>query len=416
MQDVPDLDRRAFLAAGVGGALGVGGWSARPNAVSAPRLQAGLRDAFPRLAGEVYLNAAGGTPLGSFAEEGLQRYMAFQRLGPGHGRGEYVAEMQASVRGLFGELIGARASEVGLVHCTKAGEQIVIDGLDPMRHGRNIVTNDMHFTGSLHHLIGLRRAGADVRIVRARDWQVSLDDMAAAIDDRTALVAVTLLSNINGRIEPMRELAEIAHAHGALVYADIIQAAGIVPFDVRELGIDFAAANGYKWLYGVHGAGFLYVRDDLQGTALPDRLFPGHANPNYSPWVERPDPGVGEFSYQPPADARRYQPGHVSYLGYCAAYEGLKVLRRVGVEAALRQSVRLNRRLEAQLRPDHYRCITPDVDKSPIITFVVRDPSRLEDRLRAANVVVTVSGNRIRVSPGLYNTEGDVDRLVGALE
>lgn len=406
------MDRREFVAAGVGGALGA------PLAAKVEHgaaRQGDVRAQFPRAGREVFLNAAGGVPLGAFAEQGLRRYADFQRLGPAEGRGAYVTQMQEEVRGRFGALIGARPSEIGLVHCTKAGEQIVLDGLEKLRAGGNVVTNDMHFSGSLHKYIGWQRAGRDVRIVRGRDWDVTLEAMDAAIDANTGLVAVTLVSNINGRIEPIRELAEIAHARGALVYADIIQGAGTVPVDMRSLGIDFAACSAYKWLYGVHGTGFLYVRDELQGTALVDSVFPGHANANYVPWVERPDPAVGEFTYVPPEDATRYQPGHVSYLGYCAVYEGLKFIEGIGVDALLQHSVRLAKRLRDALDEDRYRCITREVERSPIITFVVRDRTRLQERLEAANVVVALSGNRMRVSPAVFNTEGDIDRLAEAL-
>lgn len=402
------MDRREFVATGMGGVLS----ASAPRASASPAAQSAYRALFPRLAGETFINAAGGTPLGAFAESGLQRYMAFQRLGPGDERGDYVAEMHATVRELFARLIGARAGEIALVHSTKAGEQVVIDGLDPGRHGRNIVTNDMHFSGSLHNLIGLGRAGTDVRIVRGTDWDVPLEAMATAIDDDTALVAVTLVSNVTGRIEAVAQLAEIAHAHGALLYADVIQAAGIVPLDVRALGIDFAAANGYKWLFGVHGAGFLFVRAELQGTRLPDRLFPGHVQYNYPPWVGRPNVQEPDYLYTPPRDAARYEPGHVSYLGYCAAYEGLKFLHEVGIERALEHSVRLCGRLQRDLDPDRYTCISPHVNRSPIITFLTDDARALGQRLRDAHVVVTLAGNRVRISPALYNDDRDIDRLL----
>ncbi len=358
---------------------------------------------------------AAGAPLGSFAREGLDRYQDFAALGPGSGQEEYVRVMYSEVRGLFASLIGAGEAEIGLVHSTKAGEQIVTDALLRERPGANIVTNDLHFGGSVHNLIGLRKSERDVRIVRAVDWRIRLEDIAAAIDEKTALVAVALVSNVNGHVEPIREIAEIAHSHGALVYADVIQAAGTYPLDVRALGIDFAAANAYKWLLGVHGAGFLHVAREHQGTALPDHLFPGFARANYRPWVATPDSDVVDFSYHAPEDATRYQPGHVSYLSYCAAYEGLKLLGRVGVRSALDHSVRLNQRLKSRLDEERYECISPHTDRSPIITFAARDEADLRDRLQAAGVVVSVTANRIRVSPALYNDEDDIDRLADAL-
>ncbi|MEE8587588.1 MAG: aminotransferase class V-fold PLP-dependent enzyme [Acidobacteriota bacterium] len=323
--------------------------------------------------------------------------------------------MLSKIRGLFGRLIGAQASEIGLVHCTKAGEQIVLDSLPALRSGGNVVTNDLHFSGSLHNLIGLKKAGLDVRIVRSRNWDVSLQAMQEAIDERTALVSVSLLSNINGRVEPIQELSEAAHAQGAYVFADIIQAAGIVPFDVRSLGIDFAACSGYKWLFGPHGAGFFYVRQELQGSGLPDHLFPGHVRPNYAPWVESPQADLPDFAYAAPDDASRYQPGHVSYLGYSALYEGLKFIERLGVERSLQHSIGLNRRLKDRLDPDRYQCISPHPQQSPIITFIARDPSQLQGRLSSARVVVSLSGNRIRVSPAVFNNPSDIDRLAEVL-
>ena len=406
------MDRREFLTAGVGGALSAPSPLIMRQHSPMPS-QDPIRDAFPRLRSETFLNAAAGTPLGTFAERGLQRYTEFQRLGPGEGRAEYVRDMLFNIRGLYGRLVGARESEIALVHCTKAGEQIILDGL--LRQGRNVVTNDLHFSGSLHNLVGLRRAGHDVRIVRAREWDVGVDEMAAAIDDNTALVAVTLVSNINGRVEPMRELADYAHSRGAFVYADIIQATGVMPLDLLTLGVDFAASNAYKWLFGVHGAGFLYVREELQGAALPDRLFPGHVEFNYAPWVLVPDPERDALGYQPPSDGARYQPGHVSYLAYSAVYEGLRFIERVGLEALLAHSVRLNRRLLDALDRDTYEVISPHADRSPILTFLAPDPPALRRRLEAAKVVVTLAGNRVRVSPAIFNTEDDIDRLTEVL-
>ena len=410
------MNRRDFVAASVGGVVAADVLPAMP--VSHPRqasVPTDVRDMFPRLQHDVFLNAAGGTPLSTFAEAGLRQYEEFWRLGPGNGRGQAVATMLTEVRAAFARLIGADPEEIAFVQCTKAGEQIVLDGLPGLRNGGNVVTNAFHFSGSLHNLIGLRDAGLDVRIVKDTERQVTLAAMEAAIDDRTALVDVTLVSNINGRVEPVRELSDRVHSHGGLLFADIIQAAGIVPIDVRAMGIDFAACSGYKWLYGPHGVGFFYVRKELQGAALPDHLFPGHVRHNYPPWVAAPDTAFGDFTYRPPTDARRYQPGHVSYLGLAALSRGLEFLEEIGVEEARVHSVRLALRLTAGLDGSRYRSISPDPLVAPIATFEVDGAPELEDRLRAANMVIAVGGNTIRISPAIYNNEDDIDRLVEVL-
>jgi selenocysteine lyase/cysteine desulfurase len=409
------MNRREFVAAGVCGSIGAAsmasGADAAPEDLDEPITD---RDLFPRVKNQTYLNAAGLCPLGRFAERGMQRYLDYIRLGPGDGRTAYVEEARLGASRLYAELIGADEEEIGYCYCTKAGEQIAIDGLDGLRDGGNVVTNDMHFNGSLHNYTGLQKSGVDVRIVRSKDWEVSIEDMAAVIDDRTALVAVSLISNVNGRIEPVKELAEIAHAHGAIVYADIIQAAGIIPIDIHDLGVDVAAASGYKWLCGVYGCGFLYVRRGAQGGLLTDRMFPGRTTPNYEPWVTASDPSIEAFPFTPPTSATRYQAGHVNYMGYCAQYEGLRFVRDRGVPNLLAHNVGLCRRVRSALEGSKYSCITPDI-ATPIVTFMVPDVEALSARLRDANVAASVWGGRLRVSPGIYSTEEDVDRLVAAV-
>ena len=409
------MNRREFVLSGLAGSASA--WAAGGAVKPAQRLIDGtIRSSFPGVEERVYLNAAARMPLGAFSQRGLQNYIdTTQRIIPVEDQREYVGTMWQEIRGLFADLIGAREEEVGLVHCTKAGEQIVLDSVDSIKSGGNIVSNDLHFNGSLHNLIGLKRAGRDVRIVRARDWKIDLAEMEAAIDEKTALVTVALVSNINGHVEDITALSDIAQRHGALVFADIIQAAGIVPINVHQMGIDVAACSSYKWLYGTYGSGFLFVRQGVQGNGLRDRLYPGHVTQNYTPWVQEPDAGLEEFGFHTPVDATRYQPGHPSYLGYCAAYEGLKFLQQVGIENALGHSVRLNRRLRQGLDPDQFRCITPEPDLSAINTFVATDPNGVKNRIKAASISVSNTGNRIRVSPALFNNEGDIDKLIKTL-
>ncbi len=220
-------------------------------------------------------------PLPKYAAEGMRRYMDFHMYGPGEGRGEYANESVRQVKPLFAKLINAKPSEIGFVVCTKAGEAAVVNGLRIQESGGNLVTNDLHYAGSIHDYIGRKKAGMDVRIVKHRDWRIDLRDMEKVVDKKTKLISITLVSNVNGWVEDAKALSALAHANGAYVYADIIQAAGSVPVDVKALGLDFAACSNYKWLQGARGAGFLYVREDLQGAIVRDLSYPGYVHFNY---------------------------------------------------------------------------------------------------------------------------------------
>ena len=373
------------------------------------------RSLFPRLEKEIYLNAAGMMPLSNFSQSGLLKYQKLNQLGYRYGEGEYVSKMRKEIRGLFAALINAKESEVGFIENTKSGEQIALGAVDNIKPNGNIVASDLNFPPSLHNLVGLKKAGRDVRIVRAENWKTSLQKMKAAIDKNTAIVALTLVSNINGHIEDIAELAECAHKHNAIVYADIIQAAGIVSIDVQKLGIDIAACSSYKWLYGVHGAGFIYVKEQHQGTRIKDQRFPGFFKHNYVPWVDQPDPSKEAIPYREPVDATRYQAGHISYLGYCAAYEGLQFINKIGTEQLLAHSVKLNQRLNSKIDHQLYQCISPHVEESPIITFKFAANIDVKSKLKEANIIASVGQNRLRISPAIYNNESDIDYLVDTL-
>jgi selenocysteine lyase/cysteine desulfurase len=402
------LNRRQFLAA----------TSAASTLGASPKLTdfESIRKEFPRAVEQTYLDAAAHMPLSLYTAEGMRRYLDFHMYGAGQGRGEYAAEALRQVKPLFARLINAKPSEIGFVMCTKAGEAAVVNGLDIQASGGNVVTNDLHYAGSLHDYIGRRKAGLDVRIVKHRDWRIDLRDMERAIDKKTRLVSITPVSNVNGHVENTKAIADLAHAYGAYVYADIIQAAGSVPVDVQAWGVDFAACSCYKWLQGARGAGFLYVREDLQGRVLRDLVYPGYVDFNYSPWVTAPDPARDEFPYRPPKDGRRYEPGNVSYVSYAGQYEALKRMLAWGVANIYAHTKPLCDRLKKELPALGYRLITPSEAASSIVVVQAKDLAATRKKLERANIQVTTTGqNRLRISPALYNNMQDIDRLLAAL-
>ncbi|TDI70691.1 MAG: aminotransferase class V-fold PLP-dependent enzyme [Bacteroidetes bacterium] len=370
------------------------------------------RELFPRMEEEVFLNAAAGTPLARFSENAIDQYIDYWKYGRSKGRSDVLEDTLSSIRAEFANLINARESEIALVSNTKEGEQIVLDGLSPWSEGRHLLTNVFHFSGSLHNYEGHRRAGRDVRIIRSDGWELDTERMVEAIEDSTSLVCVTLVSNINGRIEDVKSIVEKARKHGALVFADIIQGVGIYPIDVRELGVDFASCSAYKWLYGPHGTGFFFVREELQGSRLPDRLYPGHSRLRFAPWIEQ---GTDEgLSFSPPSDARRYEPGHHNYMGYASTLAGLRFLKETGLETVQSFCCDLARQLRSLVDQDRFPCISPNEIDSPIIAFE-KGEIDIMPALIEANIVISVSDRRFRVSPAIFNNEEDINLLARAL-
>ena len=158
------------------------------------------------------------------------------------------------------------------------------------------------------------------------------------------------------------------------------------------------------------------MRADLQGTVAKPSQHSGGVRYNYPPWVERPDPALPEVSISPTPGPACYEVSYPSYEGAICAQESLRYIHRLGVHN-IRNHVRtLTDRLQEELPAIGYPSITPRGNESPIVAFVAQDPPATMTKLRNAGVHVAMRwGNKMRISPSVFNNQEDVDRLLKAL-
>jgi selenocysteine lyase/cysteine desulfurase len=403
------LGRRAFLAGT--GALALSArplfasvQSAGPGAVFPPAVRAD----FPIAAAGAYMNSAALHPVGTFAARALEEGLAFRLHGAGPGRTDFTAAKQADLKARYAALIGASANEIAFVSSTSDGENIVVLGLDLARRGGNVVIDELHFTSSFYLFKELEKHGVELRIVKHRDWKIDVNDMDRAIDRETRLVSLALVSNVNGFMHDCQAISRIAHDRGALVFADIIQAVGAVPVDVRALGIDFASAGTYKWLMGERGFGFLYVREDLQGTALPTTRYGHRQITNFN---------RAEMTWEPLPGAAMYEAGGIPVLLAQMVSAGIDYSQSLGLDRIRAHAKRLTSRLQRELPPLGYAPLTPEGTETPIVAFALPDAAATSKALHAANVTATIVANesRLRLSVSVFNTDEDIDRVIASL-
>jgi selenocysteine lyase/cysteine desulfurase len=310
---------------------------------------------------------------------------------------------RGAVKKRFASLIGADVDSIAFVQSTTAAENTIVNALKIRERRRNIVTDELHFRGSLYLYEQLARRGVDVRVVRARDWQIDMADVSAAIDDNTGLVAVSHVSFVNGFQHDLAALSALAHASGAYVYADIIQSAGAIPVDVAGMGIDFCACASYKWLMGDFGLGFAYVRPGMPRTDLHQVHFG---------WREAVRPRTdGEEA----TVADYFEIGTFSLEAVSALAASLEYLEALGVENIQRYVQYLVGYARAEISRSGYHCLTPEHSNTPIIAYALDRPNDVWARLRDAKVDVTIVDDRLRISPSFYNDVNDIHALVEAL-
>jgi selenocysteine lyase/cysteine desulfurase len=405
------LGRREFIAGA--GALAVFSRSARslfaeqamrPGSV----FPASIRADFPVVANETYLNSAAMHPLGTFAARAIERGVAYRLHGPGEGREDFGGPKQEDLKKRYGQLINATANEIAFTANTSDGENIVVMGLDLPRKGGNIVIDELHFTTSLYMYKELEKRGVELRIIKHRNWAIDVNDIDKAIDRNTRLVSLALVSNVNGYMHDAKAVSALAHARGAYVFADIIQAVGAVPVDVKALGIDFASAGTYKWLMGERGLGFLYVREDLQGAVLPTTRYGHRQVSNFN---------RAELTWEPLPGAARYETGGIPVLLAACVSEGINYVQKLGLDKIRTHARQLTDRLQNELPPLGYKALTPRGTETPILAFELKNTEATTKTLRDAKVVGTVIGNenRLRLSVSVFNTHEDIDRAVAVL-
>jgi selenocysteine lyase/cysteine desulfurase len=409
-----DLSRRSLIAATAAASSA----AAAPAALAqtAPSTALPAKSAFADM-GVTYLNAASTHPMPLAARAACEAYLDIKTRGK-NGPGGNFAPTHEKVMATFGELVGAAPDELTLIQSTTMGECLVLQALGIPASGGRIVTDVLHYSGSFYTYTELAKAGMDVvTLPMTPEGKIAYSGFEAAINDKTKLVAITSVSGTNGFEHDLKRVCDIAHAHGAYVYVDLIQSAGANPIDLRATGVDFAASATYKFLMGDFGLGFLYVRREIQDKIK--RPWFGHDQaeviiPHVLPFDE-PAPVVATYKMFPGAEGL-FAMGTTCRTGEVLLSSSLPWIRDIGAARIRAWRQPMVDAIQKELRARGYQPLTPLDSKTQIVAFAVKDaPGRLSAPLDAAKVVVTLLPNRMRIAVSVFNDMNDIDRLLAAL-
>jgi selenocysteine lyase/cysteine desulfurase len=310
-------------------------------------------------------------------------------------------------RGLFADLINADVDEIAVLPSVSTAAYQVASTRD-WQSRPTIVSTDMEFPSVAHVWLAQRGNGANVRYVEDRAGVVTAEDYLAAIDETCGLVSVPLISYRNGVRLPVRDVIDSAKTAGALTFVDAYQGAGVEPIDVRELGCDFLAAGALKYLLGIPGIAFLYVRGGVGDSQ----------DPQATGWFGRRDP----FAFDPrridyPADARRFEAGTPAIPAAYGAVAGLRVVSALD-QKNVRQHI-------AELGQYAHDCLTEAGERlwspadaalrGPQVAVLTADPNHLADYLADRDIVTSPRGELLRLSLHYYSTVDDVDAVAAAI-
>ena len=369
-------------------------------------------DAFHGLDGVTHLCTGGEAP---WLRAQTDVYCDFARLKSGgdEGRRE-IYRRGESCRAKMGRLWEVEPKRVGFTPSAAEGMSWLARGLD-WRKGDNVVTTNLEFPSVAYAWRSLKSRGVDIRFVPHRDWAVAEDDLVAAVDDRTRVLAVSQVSFYTGQCLDIEALSSGLRRLGpigreVLLAVDATHASGVVRVPAGDT--DLCISSSYKWMLATHGVAPCYLSPRAE-ERVGDSAFGWH---NLAVWPEQGAERLPQAPVKPMPE--RLEPGNPAMVVVMFLDRALQVILDIGIEAIQEHARDLSELVTEGLDRLGMTVISPRhrLARSGNTCFLADDAKGVQHALQKRGVLVWGEYGRVRVSGHLYNGSDDVGCLMGAMK
>jgi selenocysteine lyase/cysteine desulfurase len=361
------------------------------------------RKLFPVVNDFIYLDHAGVAPISTRVKSKVNDFINVA-LNKGVAGYDFFMEEVENVRTNFSRLLNSNRQEIAFVKNTSHGLSLLAKGIE-WREGDNIIVFEKEFPANLYTWLDLKRSGVEVRQVPLTGGRVEIKEIEKLIDNNTWLLSISSVQFTNGYRADLESIGKICKENDILFCVDAIQSLGIVPMDVKELNIDFLAADGHKWLLSPEGTGILYCSSKVVK----------HVSPVLLGWKSIVNEGEYEkINLDLKPNALKFEEGSLNVLGIFALGAGLDLLLEIGIEKVYSRIQYLGDLIIDEVKKRNFILKTPVCknERAGIISFYGSfDSSLLKDSLYKKNVIINVRDGALRAAPHFYNTEDDIGAL-----
>lgn len=370
------------------------------------------RREFPVVADQIFMGHAGVTVLPRGVAEATIAYI--EQSSRKHQEFGDVLRDVADTRKVAARFIGAQPGEIALLGPTSLGLSLFANGL-PWEAGDEVVCYADDYPANVYPWMELERRGVRVQYLEPeRLGEITPELVAAAITERTRLVALASCHFLSGYRIDVDAIGRLVHEKGALFSLDAIQTIGASPLQVGQ--VDFLSADAHKWMLGPMAIGIVYVKRELFDTLRPTLI--GAWNVKSPNFIVQPEVKFFET-------AQRYEPGVLNVAGIYGMRAALNLIADCGIEAVHARLMVLKQQIVQGARELGFEVIGPveGTNASGITTLShpTADLGAIFKTMEAAGIVGSLRHDRsgrglLRFSPHFYNTAGEIDRVLAVLK
>jgi selenocysteine lyase/cysteine desulfurase len=358
--------------------------------------------------GIIYFNHASTAPISTVMKKRIDEFI--------RERSEYALDdywafksVADETKNIIGEMINCSGDRIAFLDNTANGMICLALGID-WKPGDRIILNDVEFPANVYPFLQLKERGVEVDFIKSTNGIVTAEEIINSIHPRTKLISISFVQFLTGYRIDLEKIGKICKEKGIIFSVDAIQGLGAVRLDVEKFNIDFLASGTQKWLLGLQGLAFIYVRTELQ-----DKMKSAPIG-----WLAVKDAwNLLDFDLTTKETAERFQPGTLNNLGIYAFNSSMKLFKEFGFDEIEKQVLCNSKYFIDELVKIGYNSSVLSLAEkhlSGIVSFRSENAQKIFEILSQKKIVCSLREGYIRFAPHFYNTKQEIDLVVDTLK
>jgi selenocysteine lyase/cysteine desulfurase len=310
---------------------------------------------------------------------------------------------------MIGEMINCSGDRIAFLDNTTNGIIWLAQGID-WKPGDRIILNDVEFPANVYPFLQLKEKGVEVDFIKSTNGIVTAEEVIDVIQPKTKLISISYVQFLSGYRIDLEKIGRVCKEKGIIFSVDAIQGLGAVRLDIEKFNIDFLASGTQKWLLGLQGLAFIYVRKEFQ-----DKMKSAPIG-----WLAVKNAwNLLNFDLTTKETGERFQPGTLNNLGIYAFNSSMKLFKEFGFDEIEKQILSNSKYFIDELTKIGYDSpllLLPEKHLSGIVSFKSENAQKIFDILSLKKIVCSLREGYIRFAPHFYNTTQDIDFVVNVLK